>query len=134
MNSLFKISLLFTAVFAGLAVGLGAFAAHGLKSVLSTSALEAFKTGVNYQFLHAFALALIAILALKFEHIALKLACFLFITGTMCFSGSLYLLTLTEIHGIALVTPMGGLLFIIGWLCLGFFAIRVNQSHLIFKG
>ncbi|MCU4674613.1 DUF423 domain-containing protein [Catenovulum sp. 2E275] len=127
MNKLFNVSLAIACIFAASAVLLGAFAAHGLQSVLNENALNAFKTGVLYQFLHALALAITAILALHFNSRLLTSSVILFTVGIICFSGSIYLLTLFSIKSIALLTPLGGLLFVIGWLCLTAFAFIAKK-------
>ncbi len=110
-----------TAFFLGaLSVGLGAFAAHGLKDLFSKDAVAIFETGVRYQFYHVFALLAVAILYKDFP--AVKTAGWLFIGGILLFSGSLYLLTVAQgmvqpgYKWIGAITPFGGLLFIAGWL------------------
>lgn len=105
-----------------IAVVLGAFGAHGLKSLVEESSLNTWRTGVDYQFYHGFALLF---LSLASDHLTKKIFTWirtLWITGIVLFSGSLYLLVLAEpfeFQSIASVlgpiTPIGGLLFIIGW-------------------
>ncbi|MBB1384820.1 DUF423 domain-containing protein [Pseudoalteromonas sp. SG45-5] len=95
-------------------VMLGAFAAHGLKSRLSEYSLGVFKTAAEYQMVHGLALIAVAIL-IKWG-INLSWAGGFFITGTLLFSGSLYLLALTEMKWLGPITPIGGLCFIIGWI------------------
>jgi uncharacterized membrane protein YgdD (TMEM256/DUF423 family) len=109
---------------AGLAVALGAFGAHGLKKVVDEQSVEVFKTGVQYQFYHALALILTGILSLHFQGKQLKWAGNLFIIGIVFFSGSLYAITAFKALAsevpkfIGPVTPLGGLLFILGWIFL----------------
>ncbi len=103
-----------------LAVGLGAFGAHGLKSVLSAENLATFETGVRYQFYHALGLIAIGILLHFGKKTALKYAAWCFIAGIVLFSGSLYLLSTREATGfgpwwLGPITPLGGLAFIAGW-------------------
>jgi len=111
-------------ILAGLAVALGAFGAHGLKKVVDEQSVEVFKTGVQYQFYHALALILTGILSIHFSSKEIKLAGTLFIWGIILFSGSLYAITAFKAMGSAVpkfigpVTPIGGLLFIAGWICL----------------
>ena len=93
-----------------LAVGLGAFGAHALKSRLEPDMLAAFEVGVRYQVYHALALLLLAAL-----HGPAK-AAWCFTVGVAFFSGSLYLLALTGVRKWGAVTPIGGLLFLAGWL------------------
>jgi uncharacterized membrane protein YgdD (TMEM256/DUF423 family) len=109
----------------GLAVVLGAFGAHGLKAQLSAELLATFETGVNYQMYHA--LALLAV-ALAFSRLndssVLALAGWMFIAGTLLFSGSLYLLALTGVRWLGAITPFGGIAFIAGWACLALAFLR----------
>lgn len=106
------------AAFLGLTgVALGAFAAHGLKSQLSADYLAVFQTGVHYQLIHALALIGVALLALHAPSRLLTVAGVLFVLGVLLFSGSLYLLTLTGLK-VGIVTPIGGVAFMGGWLCL----------------
>lgn len=97
-----------------LAVVLGAFAAHGLKSQLSEYALGVFQTGVTYQFYHGLALILFGIL--QTQGYQLKLSGWLALIGCVFFSGSLYLLALTGVKWFGPITPIGGTLFIASWL------------------
>ncbi|MGF1695043.1 DUF423 domain-containing protein [Vibrio lamellibrachiae] len=114
-----KSLLTFCGLSGGLSVVLGAFAAHGLKAMLSPQLLSAFETGVQYQFIHTVAIALCAILIrINIDSKARKyffLAAICFIIGILCFSGSLYALALTGIKWFGPITPFGGLLFIFGW-------------------
>lgn len=117
--------LLLAAFFGFTGVALGAFAAHGLRARLSSEYLAVFQTGVNYQLIHALALLAVALLA---QHLRGRLAMFagsLFTLGILLFSGSLYLLTLSDLK-LGIVTPIGGLAFLGGWLCLGLAAWRLG--------
>jgi uncharacterized membrane protein YgdD (TMEM256/DUF423 family) len=115
--------LLIAALLAAISVALGAFAAHGLKQIVEEETVKIFQTGVQYQMYHSLALLLTAILLEKFPAKPLLYAGWFFIAGIFLFSGSLYLLTLLKITDtaglskIGLITPFGGLSFIIGWLC-----------------
>jgi len=116
---MFKLIMIASGISAGLAVILGAFAAHGLKNKLETDMLAVFKTGVDYQFYHSFAIALVglSLLAQNIEQsMYLNWAFICFATGILFFSGSLYLLALTRKKIFGPITPLGGLFFIIGWL------------------
>lgn len=108
------------ALFAALAVVLGAFAAHALKQVLDSYTLGIFETAVRYQMYHAIALLVVAVLAIvsKFPTGWLRLAAIAFTLGIVLFSGSLYLLALSGIKWLGAVTPLGGIAFIIGWLAM----------------
>ena len=114
-----KIFLILGSSFAGLAVAIGAFGAHALKSILEgTNRLETFETGVKYQFYHALALIVLGLLMQKFDHRMFTWAGYGFIIGTILFSGSLYILSLSGITKWGAVTPLGGVAFLIGWLAL----------------
>jgi uncharacterized membrane protein YgdD (TMEM256/DUF423 family) len=116
-----KIFLALAALAGGTAVALGAFAAHGLKSRLGDALLNAFRTGVDYQFYHALALLAVALLLRQAPAAAgpwLPVAGWLFAAGILLFCGSLYGLALLDWKWLGPVTPLGGLAFIAGWLCL----------------
>jgi uncharacterized membrane protein YgdD (TMEM256/DUF423 family) len=111
------------AILAALAIGLGAFGAHGLKDKFSAGTMNIFETGVRYQLYHAIALLLTGILYGQFPGKRLDLAGILFITGIVLFSGSLYALCYTQYANLSMnwmgaITPFGGLAFIFGWLCI----------------
>jgi uncharacterized membrane protein YgdD (TMEM256/DUF423 family) len=112
-----------------LAVTLGAFGAHVLKTIVPPETITTFETGVRYQFYHALALLAAGMLFERFPLRSIRYAGICFITGIVLFSGSLYALTLLQatstvgLRGIGAVTPFGGLFFIAGWLCL-FFGVR----------
>jgi uncharacterized membrane protein YgdD (TMEM256/DUF423 family) len=116
--------LLIGAVLGFLGVALGAFAAHGLKNRLSPEMLEVFDTGVRYHMYHTFA---VLIVAAAIGHIGnarlLAMAGWFFFAGILLFSGSLYALALTGVGILGAVTPIGGVLFLIGWACLAVFAL-----------
>ena len=116
--------LLIGAVLGFLGVALGAFGAHALKSRLSPEMLAVFETGVRYQMYHAFA---VLIVATAIGHIGnarlLVIAGWFFFAGILLFSGSLYVLALTSLGILGAITPIGGLLFLIGWACLAVFAV-----------
>lgn len=104
------------AIGALLAVALGAFAAHGLRSRLDPALLEIFRTGVDYQMYHSLALiGLAALPARPAQAAGLRIAALCFLAGIVLFSGSLYLLALTGVRGLGMVTPVGGVLFLAGW-------------------
>ena len=107
-----------------LAVAFGAFAAHALKNLLSAGLLEVFQTGVEYQAMHALALLAAGLLGRDGRSRALKLAGWAFATGILLFSGSLYILALTDIRWMGAVTPFGGTAFLLGWGALAWHAAR----------
>ncbi len=115
-----KQAIIFGASFAAIAVILGAFGAHALKAVMTADKLLVFETGVRYHFYHSFALILTGILFQAFPSKQLKLAVSFFITGILLFSGSLYAIALLSINGgsigsLGILTPIGGVFFILGW-------------------
>lgn len=117
------------AVFGLLAVILGAFGAHGLKSVLAAETLTSFETGVRYQMYHALLLIGVA----NFSRLQSTMMYWFFLLGVVCFSGSIYLLSLDELAGldfssIALVTPLGGALLIVGWTLFIFKASKLKYQ------
>jgi uncharacterized membrane protein YgdD (TMEM256/DUF423 family) len=101
-----------------LGVALGAFAAHALKPTLPPDLLAVFETGVRYQMYHVFALLAAAWGSERWPSRAFTAGGGLFVAGIVIFSGSLYLLALTGIRALGAVTPLGGLAFLAGWLCL----------------
>jgi len=108
----------------GLAVALGAFGAHALKARLTPDLLTTFETGVRYQMYHALAMLAVALAMPRVPATSLLSAAgWLFVLGTLLFSGSLYLLCLTEKRWSGAVTPFGGLAFIAGWVCLALAAL-----------
>lgn len=101
-----------------LAVALGAFGAHALKSRLSADILNIFEVGVRYHFYHALALLAVAWACSRWPGSLAVASGWLFITGIVIFSGSLYLLAFSGLRWFGAITPIGGLAFLAGWLCL----------------
>jgi uncharacterized membrane protein YgdD (TMEM256/DUF423 family) len=122
-KSILKTGILLSA----LSVVLGAFAAHGLKKIVSQNELLIFETGVKYQFYHSFALIIAAMLFKEYNSQKIILAAKIFVIGILLFSGSLYLLSIMPQYPIlGMITPFGGISFITGWLLL-FSAVKANQ-------
>ncbi len=117
MDKLFAITGCVSAL---LGVVAGAFGAHGLRSRLSPEMLEVFETAVRYQMYHAFALLFAAWAVARWPESIYPAAGWSFIAGTVLFSGSLYVLSLTGVRWLGAVTPLGGVAFIIGWLLLAY--------------
>lgn len=114
-----KLLLILTALSGFFSVALGAFGAHGLKTHVSEAMLSVYQTGVQYQMFHT--LALLAVVSIIFQGVDslwLKIASYSWLLGILLFSGSLYLLALTGIKWLGAITPLGGLLFLVGWLSL----------------
>ena len=105
-----------------LAVMLGAFMSHSLEETITSELLTVFQTGVSYHMYHSLAALAVGILSHIFPKVRLlKLSAYSFLLGIVFFSGSLYLLALTELPMIGLITPIGGAFFIFGWIMLCIF-------------
>ena len=116
------------AILGALGVGIGAFGAHGLKPYLDVAQTETFKTATLYHFIHIVAMLTIAMNSTRSK--VNNLSFYLFLAGVFCFSGSLYILSTRHLYGgdtwnfVGPITPIGGLLFIFGWLNL----LRVKHN------
>jgi uncharacterized membrane protein YgdD (TMEM256/DUF423 family) len=107
-----------------IAVAAGAFGAHSLRDRLSADLLATFETGARYQMYHALALLLAAWATTRWPGPLTSAAGWLFVAGTLIFSGSLYALSLSGLRWLGAITPLGGVAFIGGWLCLALAAWR----------
>ena len=108
-----------------LAVMLGAFMSHSLEETITTELLGVFQTGVSYHMYHSLAALAAGILSHIFPKVRLlKFSAYSFLLGIMLFSGSLYLLALTELPMIGMITPIGGIFFIFGWIMLCIFGAK----------
>jgi len=108
-----------------LAVALGAFGAHGLKSKVSADMLTVWQTGVQYHMFHALGLILLGILIhLLPQIVQLRFSGWLLFSGIVLFSGSLYVMVLSGVRVLGIVTPIGGITFLLGWLLMAFFVWR----------
>jgi uncharacterized membrane protein YgdD (TMEM256/DUF423 family) len=123
MREMERTFILISALAGFIGVALGAFGAHGLRGRLTPEMLAVFETGVRYQLVHAVALLAVAGLMERLGGRLIAAAGWLFLTGMVLFSGSLYLLALTGITILGAITPLGGLAFLAGWACLAFAAI-----------
>src|SRR5512142_2094011 len=108
--------LLLGAISAAIAVAAGAFGAHALRARLSPDLLAVFETGARYQMFHALALLAVAWASARLPGGAASAAGWLFVAGTVLFSGSLYVLALSGARWLGAVTPLGGVAFIAGWI------------------
>lgn len=114
-----KFILISGSILGALSVMIGAFGAHALKQLLETSGrLETFETAVKYQIYHALALLLLGVLMFHWKHAYLNYAGYSFLIGVVIFSGSLYALCLSGITKFGMITPIGGLFLIAGWVFL----------------
>ena len=119
-----RIFLVIGALSGGIAVATGAFGAHGLKARVTPDMVAVFDTGARYQMYHALALVAAAWAWSRWPGAAATWAGWLFVAGTVVFSGSLYALVLTGVRGLGAVTPIGGVLFLAGWAALALAALR----------
>lgn len=114
-----KLILSFGAILGALGICLGAFGAHAMKKMLEENGrLDVYETAVKYQFYHAFALLILGILMQKAQPAVYTYSGYAFIAGTVIFSGSLYILCFTGISKWGAVTPIGGVILIVGWVLL----------------
>lgn len=126
MHSVF---LFLSAICGFLGVVLGAFGAHGLKSILSAEMLIVYKTAVDYQMWHALGLGLIAVFAVEIpQSVLLKWAGWLIFIGIVLFSGSLYLLAVLNIKWLSMITPFGGVCLMLAWILVAIFAFKSSKQ------
>jgi uncharacterized membrane protein YgdD (TMEM256/DUF423 family) len=121
-----KFGIVLGCFFVGMSVVLGAFGAHGLKKILDEAHLATFKTGVHYQMIHG--LALFAIISAKnilAPQKSFKSVIYLFTIGVLLFSVNCYIYALTSVKTFAMIVPLGGTAFIIGWII---FAVKAFRS------
>lgn len=122
-----RLFLLLGAVYGLLGVAFGAFGAHALRARLTPEMLAVYHTGVEYQFYHAFALLAVGVLCLVRPAPGLGVAGWCFAAGVLLFSGSLYLLALSGTRWLGAITPLGGLLFLVGWGALIWAVLRADR-------
>lgn len=115
------------AINAAIAVGAGAFAAHGLRERLEPRALEIFETGARYQMYHALGMILCAIIAVGGGIAGARTAGWILQVGIVIFSGSLYALALSDVKILGAITPIGGVAFLAGWIWLAVSALRTTS-------
>lgn len=121
-----KFFLLLGTITCFLAVAIGAFGAHGLKTILTAhQRTDTFELAVKYQFYHAFGLLLVGVLSHIFKTDAFAVAGYCFLGGILVFSGSLYALSLTNIGKLGAITPIGGVLFLVGWALLAWNVYKI---------
>lgn len=120
-----KVFIIIGAINAMIAVGLGAFGAHGLEGRIPEKYLQTWETGVKYHMYHALGILAVALLFDKIGSVAsLTAAGWLMFAGIVLFSGSLYVLSLTQISVLGAITPLGGLSFIIAWVLVVVAAVK----------
>lgn len=111
-----------------LAVLTGAFGAHGLEKILNESSMQVWHTSVTYHMSHSLALILLGLFELQTKKIVL-VARYGFILGILLFSGSLYVLVLSEVRMLGMITPIGGVAMMVGWVALGWSAYKNKNCH-----
>lgn len=126
MNPTAKLFLSLGSISGFLAVMIGAFGAHGLKDKMTEEMMAIYKTGVEYHFYHTLALLIVGVIALHCKSALLTASGWSMVAGILIFSGSLYVLPMTGITKLGAITPIGGLVFIIGWILL---AVAVLTSR-----
>ncbi len=122
---LFKLFLIIGSINMALAVGLGAFGAHGLQGKITERMLEIYQTSVQYHMIHAIGILIIALAADRFGHpTILAWAGWTMLLGIIFFSGSLYILSTSGVKILGAITPIGGILFMVGWALLAIAAFK----------
>ena len=124
-----RIFLFAGSISAFVAVAAGAFAAHALKSILAPGALAVFETAARYQMYHALGLLAVAWVCSRFAHRLARVAGWCFVTGTVLFCGSLYALALSGVGMLGAITPVGGIVWLAGWICLAWLAWRAPTAN-----
>ncbi|MFS0673209.1 DUF423 domain-containing protein [Ornithinibacillus sp. 179-J 7C1 HS] len=119
-----KIFLLIGVINGFLAVALGAFGAHGLEGRITEKQLGTWEKAVNYQMFHTMALLVTGLIGMKIQTGSLSWAGWLFLIGIVLFSGSLYIYSTTGIKTFAMITPLGGIAFLIAWIILGYTIVK----------
>ncbi|EMS88095.1 DUF423 domain-containing protein [Leptospira noguchii] len=123
-----KTILAFSSLFGFLGVALGAFGAHGLKSILSPEMLAIYETGNRYHLIHSILPLILVITGFVNQSRTAWISSILFLAGILIFSGSLYILSITGIKILGAITPIGGISFLIAWALLGFSVIQSKSD------
>ncbi|HNV77384.1 MAG TPA: DUF423 domain-containing protein [Gemmatimonadaceae bacterium] len=121
-----RLFLIIAALSGAVSVGAGAFGAHALRARLEPRLLEVFQTGAQYQMYHALALLGVAWVASRWPGALSTASGWLFVAGTVLFSGSLYAMALTGVRALGAITPLGGVCFIAGWVTLALAVMRAR--------
>ncbi len=121
---MYRPALILACLIGAITVIVGAMGAHALSGKLTESLMQSYETAVKYQFYHVFALALTGIIYKEYKNGLVKASAWLFLSGILLFSGSIYLLVYLKstseigLGGLGAITPIGGVMFILGWLVL----------------
>ncbi|MAZ66060.1 MAG: hypothetical protein CMF25_03025 [Kangiellaceae bacterium] len=116
------------AISLGTAVIFGAFGAHALKDVLTPNLMQAYQTGVAYHFYHSLGMLIIGLIKQARPSLRLLGCDWWLLSGTVLFSGSLYIMSITGIRILGMITPLGGICFIIGWFTFAFAIHRTTRD------
>ncbi len=122
-----RLFLMIGALSGATGVAAGAFGAHALRDKLEPRLLEVFETGARYQMYHALALLAVGLVASRWPSGIINSAGWLFVAGTLFFTGSLYAMAFTGVRALGAITPIGGVCFIAGWVCLGIAANNAGR-------
>jgi|TARA_R110000822_G_scaffold187752_5_gene326535 uncharacterized membrane protein YgdD (TMEM256/DUF423 family) len=126
---LMKILAVITAISGFIGVVFGAFGTHGLRGTVEPELLSVWQTAMQYQMFHVLVLLSIIIAGSRQSNRLLTISGWLFVAGTVLFSGSLYALVITGIKSLGMVTPFGGVLFLLGWLVLSFALVKFINAQ-----
>ena len=126
LRAMDRIFLMIGDLSGALGVAAGAFGAHALRDKLEPRMLEVFETGARYQMYHALALLVIGLIANRWPSTLITSAGWLMVAGTLFFSGSLYAMAFTGVRALGAITPIGGVCFIAGWVCVAVATSRVR--------
>lgn len=121
-----KRSIVLGTIFLALAVLIGAFGAHGLKSMVTPEKLVTFETGVRYHFYHGVGLILLGFFKQLYPETKISVAMTSFLVGILLFSFNCYLYVLTDIKTFAMIVPLGGVMFVVGWITFFWKALKLN--------
>ena len=120
-----KTGIILGAFFSGLTIILGAFGAHGLKDQLSQYSMSIYEKAVLYQMFHALGILIVTLLGHTIENFDIALSIWFFVIGIVLFSGSLYILAVTDMRWLGMITPIGGVFFILGWIVLLYKSLNI---------
>ncbi len=121
-----RLFLMIGALSGAISVAAGAFGAHALREKVEPRLLDVFETAARYQMYHALALIAVGLVAARWSSGLTTSAGWLFVAGTVFFSGSLYAMTFTGVRALGAITPIGGVCFIAGWVCLALAAAKLR--------
>jgi uncharacterized membrane protein YgdD (TMEM256/DUF423 family) len=119
-----RLFIIMGALSGAIGVAAGAFGAHALRARVEPRLLEVFETGARYQMYHALAMLAAAWMVSRFPGALMNASGWLFMAGTVLFSGSLYAMALTGVRALGAITPLGGVCFIAGWACIALAAMK----------